>query len=132
MRVFHQIVVLGVGAAITFSSVGQSASAQPPVKSPESSTESNQLPVEQNVTLGPKIAPEQASDARSAIALSASSQSQENSATGNKLQLGSNSENPQESPQILAVESPKPALNSLPQPIQIGRASCRERVLMPV
>ena len=117
MRVFHQIVVLGVGAAITFSSVGQSASAQPPVKSPESSTESNQLPVEQNVTLDPKIAPEQASDARSAIALAASSQSQENSATGNKLQLGSNSENPQESPQILAVESPKPAPNSLPQPI---------------
>lgn len=116
MRVFRQIVVLGVGAAITFSSVGQSASAQPPVKSQESSTESNQLPAEQNVTLDPKTAPEQASDARSPIAFSASTQSLENSATGNPLQLGYNSENAKKS-QIVAVESPKPSLTTSPQPI---------------
>ena len=35
MRIFHQIVVLGVGAAITLGNVGQSASAQPAVQSEE-------------------------------------------------------------------------------------------------
>jgi outer membrane protein TolC len=114
MRVFRQIVVLGVGAAITFSSVGQSASAQPPVQSQESSAESNQLPVGQNVTLDPKTAPEQASEARSPIALSPSSQSQKNSATGNLWQVGSNSETAQKS-QIVAVESPKPAPTRSPE-----------------
>ncbi len=116
MRVFHQIVVLGVGAAITFSSVGQSASAQPPVQSQESSPENNQPSIGQNVTLDPKKAPEQGSEARSPIALSPSSQSLENSATANPLQLGSNSENTKKS-QIVAVESPKPSPTTSPQPI---------------
>ena len=44
MRVFHQIVVLGVGAAITFSSVGQSASAQPAVQSQGSQPNPSPVP----------------------------------------------------------------------------------------
>jgi outer membrane protein TolC len=108
MRVFRQIVVLGVGAAITFGNVGQSASAQPPVQSQESSAESNQLPVGQNVKLDPKTAPEQASES---IALSASSQVKENSATGNPPQLGSNSETAQKSQPAVAVEIPLPVPN---------------------
>ncbi len=35
MRIFHQIVVVGVGTAITFGNLGQSASAQPPVRAEE-------------------------------------------------------------------------------------------------
>lgn len=112
MRVFRQIVVLGVGAAITFGNVGQSASAQPPVQSQESSAESNQLPVGQNVKLDPKTAPEQASES---IALSPSSQVKENSATGNPPQQGSNSENAQKSQPVVAVESAKPAPTSIAQ-----------------
>jgi len=112
MRVFRQIVVLGVGAAITFGNVGQSASAQPPVQSQESSAESNQLPVGQNVKLDPQTAPEQVSES---IALSASSQVKENSATGNPPQLGSNSETAQKSQPVVAVESAKPAPTSIAQ-----------------
>jgi outer membrane protein TolC len=115
MRVFRQIVVVGVGAAITFGNVGQSASAQPPVQSQDSSIESDRLPVGQNVKLDPKTAPEQASEAVDPIALSSvSSQSQENSATDNPPQLGYNSENDQKSP-VIALESPKPAPTSIAQ-----------------
>lgn len=112
MRVFRQIVVLGVGAAITFGNVGQSASAQPPVQSQESSAESNQLPVGQNVKLEPQTAPEQASES---IALSPSSQSQQNSATGNPPPQSSNSETAQKSQPVVAVESAKPAPTSIAQ-----------------
>jgi outer membrane protein TolC len=115
MRVFRQIVVVGVGAAITFGNVGQSASAQPPVQSQDSSIESDRLPVGQNVKLDPKTASEQASQAVDPIALSSvSSQSQENSATDNPPQLGYNSENDQKSP-VIALESPKPAPTSIAQ-----------------
>lgn len=112
MRVFRQIVVLGVGAAITFGNVGQSASAQPPVQSQESSAESNQLPVGQNVKLEPQTAPEQASES---IALSPSSQSQQNSATGNPPPQSSNAETAQKSQPVVAVESAKPAPTSIAQ-----------------
>lgn len=112
MRVFRQIVVLGVGAAITFGNVGQSASAQPPVQSQESSAESNQLPVGQNVKLDPQTAPEQVSES---IALSASSQVKENSATGNPPPQSSNAETAQKSQPIVAVESAKPAPTSIAQ-----------------
>ncbi|MGB8687867.1 MAG: TolC family protein [Microcoleus sp.] len=112
MRVFRQIVVLGVGAAITFGNVGQSASAQPPVQSQESSAESNQLPVGQNIKLDPQTAPEQASES---IALSPSSQSQQNSATGNPPQQSSNAETAQKSQPVVAVESAKPAPTSIAQ-----------------
>jgi outer membrane protein TolC len=118
MRVFRQIVVVGVGAAITFSNVGQSASAPPPAQSQDSSIKSDRLPIGQNVALEPKTAPEQASESGEPIALSASSQSQENSATGNPLQLSSNSENTQKS-QVVAVESPPPAPTRNPQQIPI-------------
>lgn len=44
MRIFHQIVVVGVGAAITLGNVGQSASAQPAVQSQENQREPSPLP----------------------------------------------------------------------------------------
>ena len=49
MRVFRQIVVVGVGAAITFSNAGQSASAQPPAQSQDSWALSNQIELTQDI-----------------------------------------------------------------------------------
>ncbi|MCC3567658.1 MULTISPECIES: TolC family protein [unclassified Microcoleus] len=49
MRVFRQIVVVGVGAAITFSNAGQSASAQPPAQSQDGSPLSNPIELAQNI-----------------------------------------------------------------------------------
>ena len=70
MRVFRQIIVVGVGAAITFSNAAQSASAQPPAQSQDSLAPSNQL-----VELGPNVrstsntAPESAKEPEQSIAL---------------------------------------------------------------
>ena len=70
MRVFRQIIGVGVGAAITFSNAAQSASAQPPAQSQDSLAPSNQL-----VELGPNVrstsntAPESASDPKQSITL---------------------------------------------------------------
>jgi outer membrane protein TolC len=120
MRVFRQIVVVGVGAAITFSNVGQSASALPPAQSQDSSIESDGISVGQNVTLDPKTAPEQALEPGEPIALVASSHSQENSDATNPAQLGSNSESETaKTSQIVAVESPLPAPTTNPQQIPI-------------
>ena len=44
MRIFHQIVVVGVGTAITLGNVGQSASAQPAVQSQENQRELSPVP----------------------------------------------------------------------------------------
>src|SRR4028119_1874215 len=69
MRVFRQIIGVGVGAAITFSNAAQSASAQPPAQSQDSLAPSNQL-----VELGPNVrstsntAPESASGPEQSIA----------------------------------------------------------------
>ncbi|WP_293151572.1 MULTISPECIES: TolC family protein [unclassified Microcoleus] len=49
MRVFRQIVVVGVGAAITFSNAGQSASAQSPAQSQDGSPLSNPIELAQNI-----------------------------------------------------------------------------------
>ena len=70
MRVFRQIIGVGVGAAITLGNAAQSASAQPPAQSQDSLAPSNQL-----VELGPNVrstsntAPESASDPEQSIAL---------------------------------------------------------------
>jgi outer membrane protein TolC len=113
MRVFHQIVVVGVGAAITFGNVGHSASAQSAVKSPENSAQSNQLPVEENVKLESQTTPEQPSES---IALSPSNQSQENWATANPQPLGSNSQNADQTPAVVAnVETATPAPTAIAQ-----------------
>jgi hypothetical protein len=70
MRVFRQIIGVGVGAAITFSNAAQSASAQPPAQSQDSLAPSNQL-----VELGPNVrstsntAPESAKEPEQSIAL---------------------------------------------------------------
>src|SRR4028118_346388 len=70
MRVFRQIIGVGVGSAITLGNAAQSASAQPPAQSQDSLAPSNQL-----VELGPNVrstsntAPESASDPEQSIAL---------------------------------------------------------------
>src|SRR4028118_357179 len=70
MRVFRQIIGVGVGAAITFSNAAQSASAQPSAQPQDSLAPSNQL-----VELGPNVrstsntAPESAKDPEQSIAL---------------------------------------------------------------
>ncbi|MEG4629941.1 TolC family protein [Microcoleus sp. AR_TQ3_B6] len=72
MRVFRQIIGVGVGAAITFSNAAQSAEAQLPAQSQDSLAPSNQL-----VELGPNVrstsntAPESAKDPEQSIALNA-------------------------------------------------------------
>jgi outer membrane protein TolC len=63
MRVFRQIVVVGVGAAITFSNAGQSASAQSPAQSQDSSPLSNQLELAQNIRSTSNAASEPTSEA---------------------------------------------------------------------
>ncbi|MEG4395998.1 TolC family protein [Microcoleus sp. BROC3] len=78
MRVFRQIIVVGVGAAITFSNAAQSASAQPPAPSQDSSALSNQLELGQNIRSTSNTAPESASDPAQSIALnSPTSESQQ-------------------------------------------------------
>lgn len=64
MRIFHQIVVVGVGTAITFGNLGQSASAQPPVRAEEIQrealpipTDSKTIPVPTNPTPVPRNTP---------------------------------------------------------------------------
>ncbi|EGK90508.1 transporter [Microcoleus vaginatus PCC 9802] len=69
MRVFRQIIVVGVGAAITFSNAAQSASAQPPAQSQDSSALSNQLELGQNVRSTSNTAPESTSAPEQSIAL---------------------------------------------------------------
>ncbi|MEG3863629.1 TolC family protein [Microcoleus sp. herbarium12] len=64
MRVFRQIVVVGVGAAITFSNAGQSASAQPPAQSQDSSPRFNQLELAQNIRSTSNTASEPAADSQ--------------------------------------------------------------------
>ena len=62
MRVFRQIIVVGVGAAITLGNAGQSVSAQP-AQSQESSTRFNQIQLGQNVRSTSNTVPEPASEA---------------------------------------------------------------------
>ncbi|MEG4403906.1 TolC family protein [Microcoleus sp. MON2_D5] len=69
MRVFRQIIVVGVGAAITFSNAAQSASAQTPAQPQDSSALSNQLELGQNVRSTSNTAAESASETEQSIAL---------------------------------------------------------------
>ncbi len=69
MRVFRQIIVVGVGAAITFSNAAQSASAQPPAQSQDSSPRFNQLELGQKVRSTSNTPSESASEAEQSIAL---------------------------------------------------------------
>ena len=71
MRVFRQIVVVGVGAAITFSNAGQSASAQPPAQSQDSLAFSNQIELGQNIRSTSNTTSEPTSDPEQSIALNA-------------------------------------------------------------
>ncbi|MBD1885577.1 TolC family protein [Microcoleus vaginatus] len=69
MRVFRQIIVVGVGAAITLGNAAQSASAQPPAQSQDSLALSNQLELGQNVRSTSNTAAESASETEQSIAL---------------------------------------------------------------
>ncbi|MCZ0903264.1 transporter, partial [Microcoleus sp. HI-ES] len=69
MRVFRQIIVVGVGAAITFSNAAQSASAQSPTQSQDSLALSNQLELGPNIRSTSNTAAESASQAEQSIAL---------------------------------------------------------------
>ncbi|WP_293125454.1 TolC family protein [Microcoleus sp. bin38.metabat.b11b12b14.051] len=69
MRVFRQIVVVGVGAAITFSNAGQSACAQPPAQSQDSSPLNNQIELAQDIRSTSNTASEPAADSGESIAL---------------------------------------------------------------
>ncbi|MEG4502322.1 TolC family protein [Microcoleus sp. F6_B4] len=69
MRVFRQIIVVGVGAAITLGNAAQSASAQSPTQSQDSLALSNQLELGQNVRSTSNKAAESASEAQQPIAL---------------------------------------------------------------
>ncbi|MBE9161443.1 MULTISPECIES: TolC family protein [Microcoleaceae] len=69
MRVFRQIVVVGVGAAITFSNAAQTASAQPPAQSLDSSASLNQLELGPNIRSTSNTASEPASEPEESIAL---------------------------------------------------------------
>ncbi|MBE9183213.1 TolC family protein [Microcoleus sp. LEGE 07076] len=69
MRVFRQIIVVGVGAAITFSNAAQNASAQPPAQSLDSSIGLNQLELGENVRSTSNTSSEPASEPEESIAL---------------------------------------------------------------
>ncbi|MEG4274250.1 MULTISPECIES: TolC family protein [unclassified Microcoleus] len=69
MRVFRQIIVVGVGAAITLGNAAQSASAQSPTQSQDSLARFNQLELGPNVRSTSNTAAESASDAEQSIAL---------------------------------------------------------------
>ncbi|AFZ08518.1 outer membrane efflux protein [Oscillatoria nigro-viridis PCC 7112] len=69
MRVFRQIIVVGVGAAITLGNAAQSASAQSPAESQDSLALSNQLELGQNVRSTSNTAAESASQPEQSIAL---------------------------------------------------------------
>ncbi|MEG4320906.1 MULTISPECIES: TolC family protein [unclassified Microcoleus] len=69
MRVFRQIVVVGVGAAITFSNAGACAEAQAPAQSQDSSALSNQIELTQDIRSTSNTSSELASDPSKSIAL---------------------------------------------------------------
>ncbi|MCU0541424.1 MAG: TolC family protein [Oscillatoriaceae cyanobacterium Prado104] len=126
MRVFHQIVVLGVGAAITFSNVGQSAAAQSPVQSPENSPQSDRLQLAAEVESVPNAVPETAPASEQAVAvepLTADSQ-QQPAANAEPPELQAQQQLPQptaELPdaarvQMLAQTTPPPPPNTAPVP----------------
>ncbi|MEG4171383.1 MULTISPECIES: TolC family protein [unclassified Microcoleus] len=69
MRVFRQIIVVGVGAAITLGNAAQSASAQSPAQSQDSLALSNQLELGPNVRSASNKVAESASQAEESIAL---------------------------------------------------------------
>ncbi len=70
MRVFRQIIAVGVGAAITFSNAAQSASAQPPAQSTDSSArQGDRLELGPNIRSTSNTASEPTSEPEESIAL---------------------------------------------------------------
>jgi outer membrane protein TolC len=121
MRVFHQFVVLGVGAAITFSNVGQSVSAQLPAQSPENSPQSDRPQLAPEVELTPNLAPNTvraiAPEWGEAVAVEpqiAEIDRSPASAQSPQLQVQQALGNPQA--QTLAQATPPPAPNPVPVP----------------
>ncbi|NJM63837.1 MAG: TolC family protein [Oscillatoriales cyanobacterium RU_3_3] len=128
MRVFHQIVVLGVGAAITFSNVGQSAAAQPPVQSPENSPQSDRLQLAPDgVESAPNLMPETASESGGAVAVEQITAEFDRQATASAQPPEVQSQQPTaekaaklpdaQKAETLAQATPPPAPNPVPVPI---------------
>ncbi|MDF0554513.1 TolC family protein [Kamptonema sp. UHCC 0994] len=94
MRVFRHLVVVGVGAAITFSNVGRSAATPPLAQSQDTQPETNQLKLGPDLKSAPKTAGERNSQEGYVPAMSPPTQSQEahtkNSSVTSSLQLGTN------------------------------------------
>ncbi|MBE9097714.1 TolC family protein [Tychonema sp. LEGE 07203] len=85
MRVFRQIVAVGVGAAITFSNAAQSASAQPPTQSLDSSADLNRLELGPNVRSTSNISSEPASEPEESIALNPPTSESQQPAAANSI-----------------------------------------------
>ncbi|CBN55193.1 MULTISPECIES: TolC family protein [Kamptonema] len=90
MRVFRHLVVVGVGAAITFSNVGRSAATPPLAQSQDTQPETNQLKLGRDFKSAPKTAGERKSQEGYVPAVSPPTQSQEAHTETSSLQLGAN------------------------------------------
>ncbi|MGB3265541.1 MAG: transporter, partial [Microcoleus sp.] len=107
MRVFRQIVVVGVGAAITFSNAAQTASAQPPAQSLDSSAGLNRLELGPNVRSTSNTASEPASQPEESIALNPpTSESQQPAAANSIASTPPIQPEPASKPQQAAPASP--------------------------
>ena len=121
MRVFRQIVVVGVGAAITFSNAGQSACAQPPAQSQDSSPLNNQIELAQDIRSTSNTASEPAADSGESIALegptSDSPQPGEaNNIAPNPPTAASPTSKPQQPEKLAQSRTPAPK-GAQPQPV---------------
>ena len=121
MRVFRQIVVVGVGAAITFSNAGQSACAQPPAQSQDSSPLNNQIELAQDIRSTSNTASEPAADSGESIALmgqtSDSPQPGEaNNMAPNPPTAASPTSKPQQPEKLAQSRTPAPK-GAQPQPV---------------
>ena len=118
MRVFRHLVVVGVGAVITFSSVGRSAAASPSVQSQDTLPESNQLKIGPDFKSAPKTAGERKSQEGYVPAMSPPTQSQEAPTATNSLQLGPNFKSTPKAAQQASQKQELP----VPQPIPSRKA----------
>ncbi|MEG4572581.1 TolC family protein [Microcoleus sp. N3A4] len=106
MRVFRQIIVVGVGAAITFSNAAQSASAQSPAQSQDSLALSNQLELGPNIRSTSNTAPESASEPEESIALNPPTSESQQQGGANIASTPPTGSEPASKPQQAAPASP--------------------------
>ncbi|HLO52048.1 MAG TPA: TolC family protein [Kamptonema sp.] len=118
MRVFRHLVVVGVGAVITFSNVGRSAAAPPSAQSQDTLPESNQLKIGPDFKSAPKTAGERKSQEGYIPAMSPPTQSQETSTDTRSLQLGPNFKSTPKAAQPVSQNQELP----VPQPMPPRKA----------